>query len=138
MADCKPCNTPIDSCAKLSSVAGPTVSDPTDFHSLAGALQYLTFTRPDISYAVQQVCLHMHDPREPHLAALKKILRYIQGTLDLSLHIQRVFYLRPHHLLRCRLGRLPRHSVLHVWLRSLPWGQPRVLVLEAATHGVPL
>jgi len=45
--------------------------------SLAGALQYLTFTRPDIAYAVQQVCLHMHDPREPHLAALKRILRYI-------------------------------------------------------------
>lgn len=88
MADCKPCNTPIDSCAKLSSVAGPTVSDPTDFHSLTGALQYLTFTRLDISYAVQQVCLHMHDPREPHLAALRRILRYVRGTLDLSLHIQ--------------------------------------------------
>ncbi|GKC01420.1 ribonuclease H-like domain-containing protein, partial [Tanacetum coccineum] len=40
------------------------------------SLQYLTFTRPDISYAVQQVCLHMHDPREPHLSALKRILRY--------------------------------------------------------------
>lgn len=89
MADCKPCNTPVDTCAKLSSVAGPTVSNPTDFRSLAGALQYLTFTRPDISYAVQQVCLHMHDPRKPHLAALKRILRYIRGTLDLSLHIQR-------------------------------------------------
>ncbi|GJX42946.1 ribonuclease H-like domain-containing protein [Tanacetum coccineum] len=42
---------------------------------LAGALQYLTFTRPDISYAVQQVCLYMHDPREPHFSALKRILR---------------------------------------------------------------
>ena len=50
------------------------VFDPTDFRSLAGALQYLTFTWPDISYAVQQVCLHMHDPREPHLAALKRTL----------------------------------------------------------------
>jgi hypothetical protein len=43
------------------------------------------FTRPDITYAVQQVCLHMHDTREPHLAALKRILRYIRGTLHLSL-----------------------------------------------------
>lgn len=59
--------------------------DPTDFRSLAGALQYLTFTRPDISYAVQQICLHMHDPREPHLAALKRILCYVHGTLHLSL-----------------------------------------------------
>jgi hypothetical protein len=38
---------------------GTPVSDPTDYRSLAGALQYLTFTRPDIAYAVQQVCLLM-------------------------------------------------------------------------------
>ncbi|KAL8140773.1 hypothetical protein V2J09_006794 [Rumex salicifolius] len=40
------------------------------------AHQYLTFTRPDILYVVQQVCLHIHDPRERHLLALKKILRH--------------------------------------------------------------
>ncbi|WVZ83487.1 LOW QUALITY PROTEIN: hypothetical protein U9M48_030629, partial [Paspalum notatum var. saurae] len=45
---------------------------------LSSALQYLTFTRPDITYAVQQVCLHMHDPREPHLTAVKRILRYLR------------------------------------------------------------
>lgn len=75
--------------AKFSAEGSPSVSDPTDFRSLAGALQYLTFTRPDISYAVQQVCLHMHDPRESHLTALKRILRYIRGTLEYGLHIQR-------------------------------------------------
>ncbi|GJX15168.1 ribonuclease H-like domain-containing protein [Tanacetum coccineum] len=52
-----------------------------------GSLQYLTFTRPDISYAVQQVCLHMHDPREPHFSALKQILRYVHGTLDYGLQL---------------------------------------------------
>lgn len=85
MAECKPCSTPVDTCSKVSAQDGTPVSDATDFRSLAGALQYLTFTRPDISYAVQQVCLHMHDPREPHLAALKRILRYIRGTLHLGL-----------------------------------------------------
>nr|GEU40410.1 ribonuclease H-like domain-containing protein [Tanacetum cinerariifolium] len=50
----------------------------------SSGLQYLTFTRPDISYAVQQICLYMHDPREPHLAALKRMLRYIRGTLDVE------------------------------------------------------
>jgi hypothetical protein len=45
-------------------------------------LQYLTFTRSDIAYAVQQVCLHMHDPHESHLTAVKCILRYLKGTLD--------------------------------------------------------
>jgi hypothetical protein len=87
MADRKPCSTPVDLNPKLSADGAP-ISDPTDFRSLARALQYLTFTRPNIAYVVQQVCLHMHDPREPHLAALKRILRYVRGTLDLGLHLR--------------------------------------------------
>jgi len=85
MADCKPCSTPVDTNPKVAAADGAPVDDASDFRSLAGALQYLTFTRPDIAYAVQQVCLHMHDPRAPHLAALKRILRYVRGTLDLGL-----------------------------------------------------
>jgi hypothetical protein len=41
------------------------------------ALQYLTFTWPDIAYTMKQICLHLHDPREPHLMAMKRILRYL-------------------------------------------------------------
>ena len=77
MSDCKPCSTPVDTCAKVSADVGPSVDDPTAYRSLVGALQYLTFTRPDIAYAVQQVCLHMHDPREVHLVAAKRILHYL-------------------------------------------------------------
>ena len=84
MADCKPVSTPVDCNPKLSADGAP-VQDTTDFRSLAGALQYLTFTRPDIAYAVQQVCLYIHDPRVPHLIALKRILHYIRGTLHLGL-----------------------------------------------------
>ncbi|GJY60252.1 ribonuclease H-like domain-containing protein [Tanacetum coccineum] len=73
---------------------GDPVSDPTLYRSLAGALQYLTFTRPDISYVVQQVCLFMHDSREPHFFALKRILRYVRGTLDYGLQ----FIPPRHHL----------------------------------------
>ena len=50
-----------------------------------GALQYLTLTRPDIQYAVQQVCLHMHAPRDTHWALVKRILRYIRGTTAMGL-----------------------------------------------------
>ena len=52
MIACKPCSTPVDTQAKLSEDTGDPVEDPTGYRSLAGALQYLTFTRPDISYAV--------------------------------------------------------------------------------------
>nr|GEX89365.1 ribonuclease H-like domain-containing protein [Tanacetum cinerariifolium] len=86
MVSCNPSRTPVDIESKLG-VHGDPVFDPTLYWSLAGSLQYLTFTRPDISYAFQQVCLHMHDPREPHLSALKRILRYVQGTLNYSLQL---------------------------------------------------
>jgi hypothetical protein len=82
MSDCKPCSTPVDTQAKLSEDDGPPVADATSYRSLTGALQYLTFSRPDITYAIQQVCLHMHTPREPHFTALKRILRYLCGSLD--------------------------------------------------------
>jgi hypothetical protein len=62
MSDCKPCSTPVDTQAKLSEddAPPPPVADTTSYRSLTGALQYLTFSRPDIAYVVQQVCLHMH------------------------------------------------------------------------------
>ncbi|WVZ70673.1 hypothetical protein U9M48_019316 [Paspalum notatum var. saurae] len=69
--------------------AGMTDCNPCSLQSLAGALQYLTFTRPDITYAIQQVCLHMHDPREPHLTTLKRLLRYLRGTADHGLLLHR-------------------------------------------------
>ncbi|GJT74208.1 ribonuclease H-like domain-containing protein [Tanacetum coccineum] len=86
MVNCNPSRTPIDTDSKLGPDGVP-VQDPTLYRSLAGGLQYLTFTRPDLSYAVQQVCLYMHDPREPHFAALKRILRYVQGSLELGLQL---------------------------------------------------
>jgi hypothetical protein len=85
MVDSKPCTTPVDILLKLSGDKDDPVSNPTHYHSLASALQYLTFTCPDISYAVQQVCLHMHDLRESHMTALKRILCYLQTTLDFGL-----------------------------------------------------
>lgn len=81
MLDCKPCATPVDLKSKLSAEIGEKVQDPTLYRSLAGALQYLTFTRPDIAYGVHQVCLYMHDLRVPHMNALRRIIRYIKGTL---------------------------------------------------------
>lgn len=54
---------------------------------MVGALQYLTLTRPDIAYSVQQVCLHMHAPRDAHATLLKRILCYLKGTTDHGLHL---------------------------------------------------
>ncbi|KAK1415156.1 hypothetical protein QVD17_30928 [Tagetes erecta] len=87
MLNCKPVSTPVEIGSKLSASSGAPVVDGTHYRSLAGALQYLTITRPDLSYAVQQVCLFMHDPREPHFQFLKRILRYVKGTISYGLSI---------------------------------------------------
>jgi hypothetical protein len=39
-------------------------------------------------HAVQQACLHMHNPRVPHLAMLKRILRYVRGMTSHGLHLR--------------------------------------------------
>ncbi|GJU08407.1 ribonuclease H-like domain-containing protein [Tanacetum coccineum] len=88
MLNCNPCRTPIDTEKKLGP-EGSSVTDPTLYRSLAGSLQYLTFTRPNLAYAVQQLCLYMHDPREPHLNVMKCVLRYLRGTTDLGLQLLR-------------------------------------------------
>ncbi|XP_019089180.1 PREDICTED: uncharacterized protein LOC109127985 [Camelina sativa] len=87
MSNCTPVTTLFDTSAKLLSAVGPPVADPSLYRSLVGALQYLTFTRPDIAYAVQKTCLYMHDPCEPHFTAMKRILRYLKGTISDGLHI---------------------------------------------------
>ncbi|CAL9012449.1 unnamed protein product [Prunus brigantina] len=62
---------------------GTLLSDPSLYRSVVGALQYyLTFTRPDLSYAVNSVCQYMTAPTDLHWLLVKRILRYLQGTLD--------------------------------------------------------
>jgi hypothetical protein len=74
--------------AKLCEDDGPPVTDAMSYQSQIGTLQYLTFFRPNITYTVHQLCLHMHIPREPHLTALKRILRYLLGSFDYGLLLQ--------------------------------------------------
>ena len=85
MLNCHPVATPVDTKAKVSALEGSPASDAPFYRSIVGALQYLTLTRPDLQYAVQQVCLHMHAPRDSHWTLVKRILRYIRGTMTLGL-----------------------------------------------------
>ncbi|XP_075079790.1 uncharacterized protein LOC142165046 [Nicotiana tabacum] len=62
-------------------------SDPTLYRSLVGGLQYLTFTCPDIVFAVNQVSQFMHSPLDIHYTAVKRILRYLYGSLSHGLFI---------------------------------------------------
>ena len=52
---------------------------------MAGILQYLTMTRPDIANAIHVVFQFMHAPHTTHLHVVKRIFTYLQGTQDHSL-----------------------------------------------------
>ncbi|KAG8472152.1 hypothetical protein CXB51_036605 [Gossypium anomalum] len=93
MTNAKGVHTPRVSSSMLYKDEGEPLTDPTEYRSLAGALQYVVLTRPDIAYAVNRVCQFMHAPTTVHVVALKRILRYLRGTLS-------------HGLMFCRSDRL--------------------------------
>lgn len=81
MSHVKSVHTPIVSSSTISKDDGDHLNDPTEYRSLAGALQYVVLTQPDITYVVNQICQFMHNPTTVHMVALKRILQYC-GTLD--------------------------------------------------------
>ncbi|KAL1203365.1 Retrovirus-related Pol polyprotein from transposon RE2 [Cardamine amara subsp. amara] len=96
MLTAKPAATPMASKPKLTLFSGTILSDATEYRRVVGSLQYLAFTRPDISYAVNRLSQFMHAPRTDHWSAVKRILRYLAGTpshgIFLSRHNQLILH----------------------------------------------
>ncbi|RVW79103.1 Retrovirus-related Pol polyprotein from transposon RE1 [Vitis vinifera] len=65
---------------ELRKEEGDLLADPSLYRKLVGSLVYLTITRPDISFVVQQVSQFLQTPRHLHLAVVRRIIRYVQGT----------------------------------------------------------
>ncbi|XP_051213673.1 uncharacterized mitochondrial protein AtMg00810-like [Lolium perenne] len=90
MLKCKMSPTPMSSTDKLSATDGVLLSseDATEYRSIVGGLQYLTITRPDLSYAVNRVCQYLHAPTDVHWSDVKRILRYVSHTSSFGLHLR--------------------------------------------------
>ena len=73
--------TPLPINLKLYSEEGHLCTDAEHYRSILGKLNFLTNTRPDLSFAVQSLSQFMQAPRQPHLRALHHVLRYIYGTV---------------------------------------------------------
>jgi hypothetical protein len=73
-------DTPMELNVKLRKEEGDLLADPSLYRKLVGSLVYLTITRPDISFAVQQVSQFLQTPRHLHLTAVRRIIRYVHGT----------------------------------------------------------
>ncbi|RVW83690.1 Retrovirus-related Pol polyprotein from transposon TNT 1-94 [Vitis vinifera] len=80
MLDCKPIDTPMDPNVKLVPGQGEPLGDPGRYRRLVGKLNYLTITRPDISFPVSVVSQFLQSPCDSHWDAVIRILRYIKST----------------------------------------------------------
>ena len=91
MLQAKGVSTPMVTSEKLSRLDGTVLSpgDATQYRSVVGALQYLTLTRPDISFSVNKVCQFLQSPTDVHWTAVKRILRYLKQTQNLVLLLQK-------------------------------------------------
>ena len=76
----KSVDTPMNLNTKLLPNQGNPMSDPRQYRRLVGKLNYLTVTRPDISFAVSVVSQFLNSPCEDHWNAVIRILKYIKGS----------------------------------------------------------
>ncbi|CAL1375244.1 unnamed protein product [Linum trigynum] len=76
--EAKDCLAPIDYKLKLSAKQGEPLPNPEVYKRLVGRLHYLTITRPDLTFAIQQLCQYQKDPYSEHLQAAYRILRYLK------------------------------------------------------------
>ncbi|XP_058775319.1 secreted RxLR effector protein 161-like [Vicia villosa] len=89
MENCNPISTPRELDAKLSKFDGGERIEASKYRSLVGSLRYLTCTRPDLSLSVGIVSRFIEELVYTHWKALKRILRYIQGTMSLGMFYSR-------------------------------------------------
>jgi hypothetical protein len=82
LSQCNPSKTPMEVKLKLSKIGDSSSVDSTKYQSLIESLRYLLHTRPELTFSVNYLSWFMESPREDHLAAVKRLLRYVAGTTD--------------------------------------------------------
>ncbi|WJZ83765.1 hypothetical protein VitviT2T_003420 [Vitis vinifera] len=80
MSGCQPVNTPIEKGLKLCVESNQVSTDKGRYQRLVGRLMYLAHTRPDLAYALSVVSQYMRNPREQHMNAAMRILRYLKNA----------------------------------------------------------
>ncbi|GJS98589.1 retrovirus-related pol polyprotein from transposon TNT 1-94 [Tanacetum coccineum] len=85
---CDPLDTPMVEKSKLDEDPQGKAVDPTRYHGMIGTLMYLTSSRPDLVFAVCMCAWYQAKPTEKHLNAVKRIFRYLRGTINMGLCMQ--------------------------------------------------
>ncbi|XP_020696059.1 uncharacterized protein LOC110109364 [Dendrobium catenatum] len=89
MKESKPVLTPLPTKLPAITASSELFDKPEVYRQLVGSLQYLTITRPDLSFAVNLLCQQMHLPYLVHYQLLKRVPRYLASTIHLGLPIIR-------------------------------------------------
>ncbi len=82
MEDCKPILTLMVTGCKLSIDDSSNDVDQRLYRSIIGSLLYVTTSRPVVMQAVGQVARFQAAPKESHIIAVQRILRYLKGTIE--------------------------------------------------------
>ncbi|GKE75831.1 putative RNA-directed DNA polymerase [Tanacetum coccineum] len=85
LCNCNPMSSPMVTSSSLSTA----FSNPVKYRQVVGSLQYVTLSRPDIAFAVNKECQYMHAPTENHCSIVKRILRYLHGTVEHGMLMRR-------------------------------------------------
>lgn len=85
MAECNSTKFPMDPKEMIDRDENGKLVDATEYKSMVGGLRYLVYTRPDIAYSVGVVSRYMERPTKLHQDAVKRILRYMKGTMQFCL-----------------------------------------------------
>ncbi|XP_062178926.1 uncharacterized mitochondrial protein AtMg00810-like [Phragmites australis] len=88
MRDCNPAHTQMEERLKLSHNMTAEM-DATEYRRLVGSLCYLVHTRPDPAFCVEFVSRFMERPTQEHMTAVKRILRYVAGTINYGCHYRK-------------------------------------------------
>ena len=85
MLEAKPFSSPMASSTNLFAFEGDPLPDATLYRSTIRALQYLSFTSPDINFIVNKLSQFMHCPTTIHWQAIKRLLHYLKQTIHCGL-----------------------------------------------------
>ncbi|GJY81606.1 retrovirus-related pol polyprotein from transposon TNT 1-94 [Tanacetum coccineum] len=85
LEDSKPTKTPMSTEIKLTKDDEADSVDSSKYRGMIGSLLYLTASRPDIMFSVCLCARFQENPKTTHLEAVKRIFRYIRGTIHLGL-----------------------------------------------------
>ena len=89
MLEAKPLSSPMASSTNLFAFEGGPLPNATLYRSTIRALQYLSFTRPDINFTVNKLSQFMHRPTTIHWQAVKRLLHYLKQTIYFGLQLER-------------------------------------------------